>query len=139
MTLEFRVHTIVDKVILEKGGDGKFVAKGVECVDEKGGKLTFHAKKEVILCCGTYCDPAILNRSGIGEAKELEALYGFTSFLHTLRESLLMSTNCSNIPVLIDNKYVGKNLQDHQLIFIYYELNKDGLTGMLPIHATRVP
>jgi choline dehydrogenase-like flavoprotein len=49
----------------------------------------------------------MLMRSGIGPRKDLEKL---------------------NIPVYVDLPGVGQNLQDHQLIFTYYEVNKPGLT-----------
>ena len=49
----------------------------------------------------------MLLRSGIGPKAELEAL---------------------NIPVNVDLPGVGKNLQDHQLIFMYYELSEPDLT-----------
>ncbi|KAK4942352.1 hypothetical protein LTR10_017959 [Elasticomyces elasticus] len=68
---------------------------------------TIEAKGEVILAGGTYGSPAMLLRSGIGPKADLEVL---------------------NIPCQVDLPGVGKNLQDHQLIFIYYELNQPGLT-----------
>lgn len=97
-----KCHMIVDKIIIENGE-----AKGVEYVDENGGRYKSYASKEVILSAGTYGSPAVLNRSGIGAKEDLEAL---------------------GIPVISDLPGVGKNLQDHQLIFIYYELNRPGLT-----------
>lgn len=103
-----RCNVTVDKVILEKGPDGLLVAKGVEFLDEKGNKAQALAKKEVVICCGTYCSPAVLNRSGIGAKKELDAV---------------------GIETLVDIPGIGKNLSDHQLIFIYYELNRAGLTN----------
>lgn len=93
----------VDKVILEKGADGQLVAKGVEFLDNNGSRYTAHAKKEIILTSGTYCTPAILMRSGLGPKKELDR---------------------HNIPCLVDLPGLGQNLQDHQLIFTYYELNQ---------------
>lgn len=100
-------HATADKVIFEKGADGKPVAKGVEYLDKDGNKKKAFASKEVVLCCGTYGSPAMLMRSGIGPKADLEKL---------------------GIPVLVDLPGVGKNLQDHQLIFMYYELNQAGLT-----------
>lgn len=103
----------VDKVILEQGAGGSLEAKGAEYVDNHGTRHKAFANKEVLLNCGTYGTPAVLLRSGIGPKAELEAL---------------------NIPVQIDLPAVGKNLQDHQLIFMYYELNRDGLTDDARAH-----
>ena len=100
-------HATVDKVILEKDSDGFLVAKGVEYLDKNGNRHKVYASKEVLLSGGTYGSPAMLLRSGIGPREELEKL---------------------NIPVQVDLPGVGKNLQDHQLIFVYYELNQPGLT-----------
>lgn len=97
----------VDKVILERGPDGTLEAKGAEYEDNNGNRFKAFARKEVIITCGTYGSPALLMRSGIGPKADLEAL---------------------NIPCEVDLPGVGKNLQDHQLIFIYYELNKPDLT-----------
>lgn len=100
-------NATVDKVILEKGADGDWEAKGVEYVDDNGNKHTVHAAREVILCGGTYCSPAMLMRSGIGPKKDLEAV---------------------GVPVKVDLPGVGENLQDHQLIFTYYQLKEADLT-----------
>ena len=99
-------HATVDKVILDKEND-ILQAKGVEYVDKDGKKHKVFARNEVILTGGTYGSPAILLRSGIGPKEELEAV---------------------NVSCIVDLAGVGKNLQDHQLIFIYYELNQPGLT-----------
>lgn len=97
----------VDKVVIERTSDGRLQAKGAEFVDKNGQKSKAFARKEVVVCAGTYGSPAILMRSGIGPKAELKAV---------------------NVPCVVDLPGVGKNLQDHQLIFIYYELNKPGLT-----------
>lgn len=97
----------VDKLILERDADGTLSAKGVEFVDNEKNKYKVYAKKEVLLAGGTYNSPTMLLRSGIGPRADLEAL---------------------NIPVNLDLPGVGKNLQDHQLIFTYYELSEPNLT-----------
>jgi choline dehydrogenase-like flavoprotein len=97
----------VDKVILERGADGTLEAKGVEYVDNHGNRHKAYASKEVLLAGGTYNSPTMLLRSGIGPKAELEKL---------------------NIPVQLDLPGVGKNLQDHQLIFVYYEISEPNLT-----------
>lgn len=102
-----KCHTTVDKVITEKGADGKLKATAVEWETDKGEKGSTKATKEVILTAGTYCSPAILMRSGIGIKADLQE---------------------HGIECKIDLPGMGKNLQDHQLIFVYYELNQPGLT-----------
>ncbi|CAK3741214.1 gmc oxidoreductase [Lecanosticta acicola] len=100
-------HATVDKVILEKGADGELEAKGVEYLDNDGNRYSANASREVLLAGGTYCSPAMLMRSGIGPKEVLNSL---------------------NIPVQLDIPGVGQNLQDHQLIFMYYELSEPDLT-----------
>ncbi len=55
----------------------KKVAKSVEYVlsDAKEAVFTAKAKKQIILCTGTFEDPAILQRSGIGDATLLNSLH----------------------------------------------------------------
>lgn len=102
-----RCDATVDKVILERGSDRKLQAKGVEYLDNDGNRYKALAGKEVLLAGGTYNTPTMLLRSGIGPKSDLEAL---------------------EIPVQLDLPGVGKNLQDHQLIFTYYELSEPDLT-----------
>lgn len=68
-------------------------ACGVEFVrgNAKDKCLCVKAKKGVILCAGGVSDPAILQRSGIGDAALLNSL---------------------NIPVVFANSNVGANMQD---------------------------
>ncbi|KAK4498519.1 hypothetical protein PRZ48_011177 [Zasmidium cellare] len=100
-------NATVDKVILERGADGTLEAKGAEYVDKDGNHVKVNASREVIIAGGTYCSPAILMRSGIGPKKDLEAV---------------------GVDVQVDLPGVGENLQDHQLIFMYYELKEADLT-----------
>lgn len=66
-------------------------ATGVEF--EKGGRLQrAKARREVILCGGTFNSPAILQRSGIGPAEVLQA---------------------AGVEVMVDARQVGRNLHDH--------------------------
>ena len=61
-------HTAVSKVRIGTAVDGG--AEGVELEDG----LYLEAKKEIILCCGVFGTPQILNRSGIGPASYLSKL-----------------------------------------------------------------
>ena len=65
-------------------------------------------RKEVILAAGTFQSPKILELSGIGNPQILEPL---------------------GIPVVIDNKNVGENLQDHLMTGISFEANDGVMTG----------
>jgi len=102
-----RCDATVDKVILERVSDGTLQAKGAEYVDSDGNRHRAFARKEVLLAGGTYNTPTMLLRSGIGPKAELEAL---------------------GITVQLDLPGVGKNLQDHNLIFTYYEISEPNLT-----------
>ena len=61
---------------------------------------TASARREIIVCAGTFQSPHLLELSGIGNA------------------SLLQS---KGIPVLYDNSNVGENLQDHILLPLAFE------------------
>jgi choline dehydrogenase len=69
-------------------------AKAVEyfLANDPNQLLHISAKKKIILCAGGIQTPAILQRSGVGDASLLKAL---------------------NIPVVYDNANVGKHLQTH--------------------------
>lgn len=68
-------------------------AIGIEYVHSDNKEKVFHVYgKKIILSAGTEGTPAILQRSGVGPSALLNSL---------------------NIPVIIDNPNVGKNLQNH--------------------------
>lgn len=77
---------LIEKVLL-----ADYRATGVQAVVD-GSRISFGAKREVILCGGTIGSPAILMRSGIGPGAEL-AQFG--------------------IPVVADLPGVGANVQEH--------------------------
>ena len=108
-----KCHVTVNKVILEKDSDGSLQAKGAEYKDDAGNIHKVFARREVLLNCGAYGSPAVLLRSGIGPKEDLNEL---------------------GIPCQVDLPGVGKNLQDHLLIFTYYELNQPGLTDDARAH-----
>lgn len=98
--------TIVHHVVL--AGDGKRKrAIGAQLQSAAGDKTLVKARKEVIVSAGAYCSPAILLRSGIGPKQELQGL---------------------GIESQVDLGGVGKNLMDHPLTFIFYEVSKPKLT-----------
>ena len=102
-----RCDSTVDKVILERGSDGTLQARGVEYRDNIGNRYKAYAGREVLLAGGTYNTPTMLMRSGIGPKAELDKV---------------------GVKCQLDLPGVGENLQDHQLIFTYYEVGEPGLT-----------
>ncbi|KAF5370885.1 hypothetical protein D9758_002106 [Tetrapyrgos nigripes] len=93
----------VTKVLFSKGSSGKLVATGVEYVQDAITK-TVEAKKEVIVSAGTYQTPQLLELSGIGDPKILQA---------------------HDIPVLQDLPGVGANCQDHLSTAFVAEMNPE--------------
>ncbi|KAF8884272.1 hypothetical protein CPB84DRAFT_1750441 [Gymnopilus junonius] len=77
------------KVITSK--EDLVTVTGVEFL-QNGQLQTIQAKKEVILCCGSYNTPQILELSGIGDPAILKK---------------------HGIPVIIDLPAVGNNLEEH--------------------------
>ncbi|KAF5026132.1 hypothetical protein F66182_1780 [Fusarium sp. NRRL 66182] len=105
--LHLMVETHVDKVVIEQDGHGELKATGVWAVQADGTVVQLKARKEVIVSGGAYCSPNILNRSGIGAKDELDK---------------------HGIATLVDLPGVGKNLQDHLIVFMFYETEKEGIT-----------
>ncbi len=86
-------HVVCRKFIIENT-----IAKGVEY--QKSGKvLQVFARKEVISCAGSIGSPQLLQLSGVGPAKVLEA---------------------AGVDVLQDLPGVGENLQDHLEVYFQY-------------------
>lgn len=94
--LAILTQTMIDKVVLTREGGGYIRASAVRIVDKAGNARTIEAKREVIVSAGAYCTPAILLRSGIGAAGELEKV---------------------GIECKADLPGVGKNLLDHLVNF----------------------
>jgi len=74
--LVVRSNALVEKIIFDQEKqDGKLVATGVLFLDEESReKVTVHARKEVIVCAGTFGSPKILELSGIGQRERLATL-----------------------------------------------------------------
>eukprot|EP00668_Euglena_longa_P014869 GGOE01018903.1.p1 GENE.GGOE01018903.1~~GGOE01018903.1.p1 ORF type:complete len:597 (-),score=82.44 GGOE01018903.1:429-2219(-) len=70
------------------------------------GEETIVARREVILCCGTFGSPSLLMVSGVGPRPLLDAL---------------------NIPVVYDSPAVGANLRDQVMLPVVCQA-KPGLT-----------
>lgn len=87
-------NAFVRKVVIENGR-----AVAIEWEQEKYVSR-MDAKKEIILCGGTYNSPHLLLLSGIGPAKELKAM---------------------GIEPIVDSPNVGKKLQEHPRMPLQYE------------------
>ena len=86
--LEVRCRTLVERVVFE----------GTRAVGVQVGGETIRAN-EVILCGGAINSPQLLQLSGVGNAKELEAL---------------------GVAVVHDLPGVGENLQDHLEVYVQH-------------------
>jgi choline dehydrogenase-like flavoprotein len=78
--------------------DGEWSATGVR-VRHGDKEMEVKAVREVILCAGSIQSPQILELSGIGPRKVLEA---------------------AGIDVKIENSNVGENLQDHMSMAFFF-------------------
>lgn len=99
--LEIRANTLVRRLIIEAG---KCV--GVEVAAANGGEIRELRAPLVVLCAGALMSPAILLRSGIGPAAQLESL---------------------GIEVRADAPGVGANLRDHPALSLSCTLRDAGL------------
>lgn len=89
-------NTLAEKIIF----DGK-VAKGVQ-VSLGGASNTIHATKEIIVSCGVFQSPQLLQVSGVGPADLLQQ-YG--------------------IEVVANRPGVGQDMNDHVFFPITYRVN----------------
>jgi len=90
--------------------DGRAVA--VEAHGSNGA-IEFRAHREIILCAGAVHSPHLLMLSGIGPLAELQSL---------------------GLPVHVDRRDVGRNLQDHVQLRCVYEL-REGATLNQVFHS----
>ncbi len=105
--LRILTEALVGKIVLQISSNGPVVAKGVQ-FSLDGQVQTVHADKGVILAAGAFQSPQILELSGIGSRALLERY---------------------NIDTVIDNPFVGENLQDHALATLGFEAADDTPTG----------
>ncbi|KAL1864087.1 hypothetical protein Daus18300_007867 [Diaporthe australafricana] len=108
--LSILTDTVVDRVILNKTDSvaTQAVAMGVQVCPPDGVPHTIRAKKEVILAAGALQTPQILELSGIGDREVLAK---------------------QDIPVIIDNVHVGRNLQDHPIVCESFEVADGVMSG----------
>jgi choline dehydrogenase len=96
--LEIITHAQVARVILEQTATGP-VATGVEYRTQAGETEVAVATKEVVLSAGAVGSPQLLLLSGIGPARELEAV----------------GVRCQ-----VDSPHVGKHLKDHLQVALVF-------------------
>lgn len=99
--LSLRTDCQVDRVLFSAGR-----AVGARLIDAQGQVSEVRAR-EVILCAGAIHSPAVLLRSGVGPAQDLQAL---------------------GIEVVADRAGVGGNLMEHPSIAVSALLTKAGRT-----------
>lgn len=98
--LSVKTDAKVLRILFEtpNGSESNPIATAVEIFAE-GRQQLMHAKKEIILCAGALETPKLLMLSGIGPQVLLKSL---------------------NIPLVVDAPAVGKNLQDHPNVCLFY-------------------
>jgi 5-(hydroxymethyl)furfural/furfural oxidase len=107
INLTLRTECQVDRVLFANGR-----AVGARIIDQQG-QVTDVSAREVIVCAGAIHTPAVLLRSGVGPAQDLEAL---------------------GIEVVADRPGVGGNLMEHPSIAVSALLNKAGRTAFREEH-----
>lgn len=105
--LRVLTEALVGKIVVQTSSKSVVVAKGVE-FSLHGQAQTVRADKGVILAAGAFQSPQILELSGIGSRALLERY---------------------NIETVIDNQFVGENLQDHPVVTLSFEAADDTPTG----------
>jgi len=107
--ITIKTSVTVDKILFtHDDATNEPRATSVATLAKDGTPRIYHARREIIVTAGAYCSPPILMRSGIGPAAHLAA---------------------HNIPLVVDSPRVGQNLQDHLLVFQFYEVSEPGLTN----------
>ena len=96
---------LVDRLLVE---DGRVTA--VVCL-EGAMLITLTPRHEIILCAGTFGSPAVLQRSGFGDAEHLRSI---------------------DVHVHDDKPGIGANLQDHLQCGLHYKCKDKRFMGLNP-------
>ncbi|PWN38534.1 alcohol oxidase [Meira miltonrushii] len=106
--LKILVSTVADKIVLEKSTSDPTLLTAHGATFSSGGHTyTVRASEEVIVSGGSVNTPKLLELSGIGNIKVLQA---------------------AGVKQLIDLPGVGENLQDHTYTSVAYELKEGQVT-----------
>lgn len=92
---------IFDRLDSEDTSKASISAVAVQFTDKDGKSHVRRAKREVVLAAGCLQTPKVLQLSGIGDKDLLES---------------------HGIDVVVENEYVGKNLQDHPMASLSFEV-----------------
>lgn len=109
---------LVEKILFsansEEGGD--HTAVGIQYTHTKGNEVvrgqSVAARVEVILSAGAINSPRLLELSGVGDTARLQSV---------------------GIPVVVDNPFVGENLQNHPVVPLSFETITAGDEGLQTI------
>ncbi|KAF8195006.1 alcohol oxidase [Pholiota molesta] len=96
------INSQVTKIVFVKGDNGLQTATAVEFIHEEVQHVVDGVQREIILSAGTFQTPQLLELSGIGNSKILQA-HGITP--------------------IIDLPGVGENLQDHVCVRSVFEID----------------
>jgi choline dehydrogenase-like flavoprotein len=108
--LQVETHALTHRIVVENGR-----AMGV--VYAQGGEIKqVRARREVLLCGGSYNSPQLLLLSGIGPAAELKEM---------------------GVEPVLDLPGVGRNLSEHVVFHVQY-LMKEPITFLTRLRADRV-
>lgn len=100
-------NTLASRIIFDDDNN----AVGVELITEHEETLTVRASREVVVCAGTLNTPQLLMLSGVGPRDQLER---------------------HHIPLVADLPDVGKNLQDHPGVMVFFKMQKSKAPPPLP-------
>ncbi|KAF5311363.1 hypothetical protein D9611_012594 [Ephemerocybe angulata] len=110
--LTILLNTHVTRVLPVKASKPRIDVRTVEVADRAAGsRVTFTAKKELILSGGTIGTPQILLNSGIGNRTELERL---------------------GIPVVLDSPFVGEGMMEHVTVTLTWNIVPQNTTVIDP-------
>ncbi|KAF5351054.1 hypothetical protein D9756_008218 [Leucocoprinus leucothites] len=106
--LHIVTDTRVTRVLPTKGTRGLEIRTVEIGSPDSADRVLLTASKEVILAAGAIGSPQILLNSGIGDQEDLKAL---------------------DIPVVLHNPSVGRNLTDHTIFGVSFGLKPDAIDG----------
>ncbi|KAF6745166.1 hypothetical protein DFP72DRAFT_1091743 [Ephemerocybe angulata] len=110
--LTILLNTYVTRVLPVKASKPKIDVRTVKVADRTAGsRVTFTAKKELILSGGTIGTPQILLNSGIGNRTELERL---------------------GIPMVLNSPFIGEGMMEHVTVTLTWNIVPQNTTVIDP-------
>ncbi|MEM8583295.1 MAG: GMC family oxidoreductase N-terminal domain-containing protein [Bacteroidota bacterium] len=129
--LRVLTHTMTSKILFK---DRR--ASGIEAIGKNGKRLSFQAKKEVILSAGSFASPQLLLLSGIGDEQDLRAM-GISCLCHlpgvgkNLQDHLFCIVSALTKKQRAQNHHVPTWMQAKDAV--YYLLTKKGILSTSPL------